>query len=136
MENWNWIEVAWTLLAAVGAYFSFNNIRDGIADLKALEPAKGRTLRRQILHIAAVGTTRRDSLRFFIQIINTGIGIMAGQIPSNPNPSIVGQFVGFIFILTSGLLTVSAYYDHADRVHMQELGKLLVAEDDEPSKRK
>lgn len=135
MENWNWIEVAWTLVAVVGAYFSFNNMRDGLKDLKVLKPAEGRSLRRQILQIAAIGSTRRDTLRFTIQIVNIAIGILAGQIPPNPNASIIGQLVGFVFIFTSGLLTISAYYDHKDRIIMQELGKLLVAHDDEPSKR-
>ena len=128
MDNWNWIEVAWTLVAAIGAFYSFNNIRDGLADLKALRPAETRTLTRQALHVAAFGATRRDSLRLSIQTIFIGIGVLAGQIPTNPNASIVGQLVGFVFIFASALLTLSAILDHNDRVHMIELGKLIEAE--------
>lgn len=127
MENWNWIEALWTLVAVLGIYFSTRNVIDGLQDLKVLRLTNG--IETQILRVTAFGATRRDSLRLVIQTIFAAIGILAGIAPNNPNPSLLGIFVGFVFILASGMLTASSIFDNGDRKTLIRLGKELLARD-------
>lgn len=127
MDNWNWIEVVWTLIAATGAYFSSRNIRDGLADLKVLRSRAGNGLEKQILHIAAYGSTRRDSMRFCIQVAFGMIGVLAGFAPNNPNPTLLGLLASFVFLLSSTALTASAYFDYHDRIRLRDLGVILAS---------
>ncbi len=129
MENWSWIEVVWTLVAVIGAYFSANNIRDGINDLKALRLIKGEdTPEAKVLKITAWGNIRRDSLREVIQLSFLALGVIVGFIPSSADgPSLIGLIVQGVFILCSVALTVSAVGDHYDRIRIQDLGKEILA---------
>jgi hypothetical protein len=128
MENWSWIEVVWTLVAAFGAYFSANNILDGRADKKALNNASYKDLKWKIQDITAQGNIRRDFLRLVIQGIFVGLGIVAGNIPSSPNgPTTIGLVFGLVLTFTSLLLTLSAVGDHNDRVTILEIGTVLQA---------
>lgn len=134
MENWSGIEVIWTLLAATGAYFSFRNIRDGIKDLTVLKSLRnGNSLENKILKITAWGNTRRDSIREFIQVMFIIIGIWAGLVPNNPNPSLLGLIFQGILITVSLGLTVSAIGDQYDRRRLHALGMLIQAREDELS---
>lgn len=133
MENWSWIEVAWTLVAVIGAYFSARNIIDGINDLIALRKlgAGASSIENQMLKIAAWGNTRRDSFRETIQLMFIGIGIWAGTLPNPVNPSVIGLIFQGILFICSLLLTLSAAGDHSDRVKMHALGKLLQVKSDD-----
>jgi hypothetical protein len=130
MENWSWIEVIWTLVAATGAYFSANNIRDGIGDLVTLNKlAQPGTLESQILRVTAWGNTRRDSLRETIQILFLILGLWVGFTPPAGPISLFGYIFSFTLIIASSFLTISALGDHRDRVKMQELGRLIALRD-------
>lgn len=131
MENWNWIEVIWTLVAVIGAYFSANNIKDGIQDLSALRlRTDSDSIEVAILNTTAWGNTRRDLMREAIQLLFGGLGIYFGFLP-NGKISVLGLIISFIFIFASLLLTASALGDHFDRVKVQKLGKaLLLREND------
>lgn len=128
MENWSWIEVAWTLMAVTGAYFSANNIKDGITDLLALKKLDHNQIEIKIQKIVAWGNIRRDSLRIFAQGLFILLGLIAGIfIPESPDSgfSITRLVFQTSFFLVSGALTVSAIGDHFDRVNLQKLGILI-----------
>ena len=111
-ETWSIWEAIWSAVALVGMVYSALNVKNGAADLDALKPVtNGRS-------IVAWGNIRRDSFRLIIQFLYLVIGVWAGQTPNPPeyslNPSVPVGAV--IFITTSFLLTLSAFYDHRDRV--------------------
>ena len=128
MENWSWIEVVWTLVAVIGAYFSANNIRDGINDLSALKKIDHDDYMLEVKshRIVARGNIRRDALREFIQLIFLLLGLIALSLE---NPSRGISLVSIIFqaslIAVSVALTISAIGDHFDRVRLQKLGILI-----------
>jgi hypothetical protein len=130
MENWSWIEVLWTLVAVIGAYFSANNIKDGIKDLNALDKLeKPNSFEEKILKITAWGNTRRDVLRELIQLMFIGLGLWAGTLPQPPNPSLLGYVFQGILITASLFLTVSALGDHYDRIKIHKLGESITLRD-------
>jgi len=132
MENWSWIEVVWTLVAVIGAYFSANNIKDGITDLQALNKiGVDHSLEEKILRITAWGNIRRDSLRETIQVMFLFLGIIVGfNAPSPGGTSLLGIIVQAVFITCSSALTVSAIGDHFDRTRIQKLGEVIELKDD------
>lgn len=114
MQNWSLVEVLWTLVALIGVYYSTRNVYDGFADLKSLGELKnGR-------RIVAVGNIRRDVFRLTIQAIYLAIGLVAGFTPASRAPAnlALAIVVGVVFIFTSVLLTLSAFYDHQDRIKL------------------
>lgn len=129
MDNWSWLEIAWTLIALVGAYFSFRNINDGIHDRDVLEKLPVPTnavdgLTRKIQWTIANGNVRRDSLRLVIQVTSLALGIWAGLQPNNPEISLAGLIISVVFIGQSLLLAFSAFEDHKDRLEIIAIGKL------------
>jgi hypothetical protein len=131
MENWSWIEVAWTLVAVIGAYFSARNIIDGLNDLNTLRKLnQNDVLENKILKILAWGNTRRDALREAIQLTFLGLGILVGFRPeSSGGISLIGILVQAVFIVCSVFLTLSAMGDHYDRTRVQALGRLIQKRD-------
>jgi hypothetical protein len=112
MQDWNWIEVLWTLVALVGAYFSLRNIIDGWQDLKVLDDNKpdDNLDEWELQRVAAKGTIRRDGLRFGIQSMFTVLGLLAGFGQVN------GALVVTVLMLASLMLTISAASDYLDRI--------------------
>ena len=109
-ETWNVYELLWTLIAAVGTYFSLLNVRNGFKDLRALKQiSNGRS-------IVALGNIRRDLLRSIIQGTYFVIGLWAG-FSSEPvtHPSTARVVLSIALLSTSIVLTYSAYLDAKDR---------------------
>lgn len=128
MGNWSWLEVVWTLVAILGAYFSFRNIKDGLDDIESLRLAPYKNGRWKIVHLVARRSILLDFLRIIPQIVFIGVGILAGLAPGNPHPSPTGIAAGFVFIGVSLLYTLASAIDHSTRKILISAGMHLETE--------
>ncbi len=114
-ESWNLLEIIWTIVAATGVTYSWLNVRNGKEDLKLLPFITDEAPR-----IVAKGNIRRDRLRLIIQLTYVALGIWGGLVPEplhrTPVQIVTLLLFSGVLTITSLLLTISARYDHRDRV--------------------
>jgi hypothetical protein len=135
--DWNLLEVTWTLVAAFGAYYSIQNIRESRRDSLLLDKTlhslstRSEELKWQIAHIVTHGTDRREIIRAIIHGFFVLLGLASALSDLDQQPvTIVGQVAGFLFIGMSLLLSLSTRGDNVDRKDMLQIGALLVAEEE------
>jgi hypothetical protein len=70
-ESVSWIEVVWTLVSAVGLFFALVNLREVLADYRAVQTVVPRNGR----HMLAKAAVRIEAQRVFSQVGYITIGI-------------------------------------------------------------
>lgn len=128
MGNWSWLEVVWTLVAVLGAYFSYRNIKDGLGDIKSLRLAPYKNGRWKIVHLVARRSITLDTLRIVPQIMFIMIGLLAGITPQNAHPTPTGMLAGYAFIAVSLLYAFASALDHNTRKILIGAGMHLEAD--------
>jgi hypothetical protein len=110
------VEILWVLTAIVGLYLSGLNGWEGVLDFKALNGK--RNGRRRI----ALGTIRREAIRGVVNAIFLGIGIVAVNIPANPNATALGVAVSLGLLIASIAYNANSYLDRQDRIYLMQYG--------------
>lgn len=124
MGNWSWLEVIWTLVAGLGAYFSLRNIKAGLEDIESLRIAPYKNGRWLLVNTLAKRSVLIDSLRLIPQAMFVFLGVVAGFNPQHPTTP-TGIFAGFIFITCSLMFTLASFVDFNTRKKLLILGEEL-----------
>lgn len=107
------IEIAWTLLAAIGALYHMRGVHDAGGDLSFLKRA-GLNGRRRVV---ALRNLRSEITRLFVKTIFFGVGVVALVTPppertSNTTASLIAG-VGLVLALLA--LTFDSFLERQDR---------------------
>lgn len=121
------IELIWTLIAVIGAFFSIYNLKEAFKDFKTL----GFIDRKNGRGLIARATLKSEFARLIIQLIFITIGIFAmfiTEVPLPPGTPFKIVAIGFVFrwgiIISSLLITFKSYWAYQVRT---ELAKRLGA---------
>lgn len=95
------IELVWTLIASIGAFYSLWNLREAIVDLRALgKIGNGRRL-------VAWTTLQSEIARLLVQLIFIAIGIGAMLLPDASQRDLPTRYVLYGALIRWGLIVAS-----------------------------
>ena len=120
--HFSWLELLWTGIALVALSLSRLNHSEAKKDIVALAGIRNGRWR------IATGNVRRERIRAVIQVAYVAFGILAGQTPASPNPSLAGLIIALGLTVTSAMLALNSYLDRRDRLYLLNFRSPAVAE--------
>lgn len=104
------IVIVWTLAATIGAVIAAWSIYDAYRDLRAMGAAQnGRRL-------IAIGWIRREVIRFGIQAVWAGIGVLA-----IPNATNAVNPIALLLVATNVAVALNTFLDARERILLRRI---------------